>query len=285
MKAVIPVAGLGTRMLPASKACSKELLPIIDRPVLHLLVEELYEAGIREVIFVVGKNKKALQNYFKVDPSLEAVLQSKGQSKVLASLKKLNTKMKFEYVEQKQPLGDGDAVLCAHKFVKDEAFLVIFGDDLIDAAVSCSKQLIAAYKKYRMPVIALERVPREDISKYGIVGGASFAKRFYKLDCFVEKPLPENAPSDLAIVGKYLITPILLKLLKEMAGQKKGELRLIDAFHAMAHNKLPVIGMEFTGQRFDTGNKLGYVKAIMHYAMKDPELAAELKKYLRDKEF
>ena len=282
MKAIVPVAGLGTRMLPTSKACTKELLPIVDKPVLQLIVQDLVLAGVREIIFVVSSNKRALQKYFARDLALEKMLKDKGRFGTLRELNKLLATVDFKYVEQKEPLGDGHAVLCASKYIKNEPCLVVFGDDLIDAETPCPQQILKAYQKYKAPILTLQQVPQAQVSSYGIVGGRQKAKGIYALNQFVEKPDPDKAPSNLAIVGKYLITPVVLKFLQKIKYQTGREIRLIDAFYAMAENNLPVYGLEFKGQRFDTGNKLGYAKAFLHYALKDKQLRPELRGFLEE---
>ena len=280
-KAVIPVAGLGTRFFPATKSIAKEMLPIVDKPCIQYLVEEAVASGIKEIIFVINKDKPSIKDHFSCQAKLKKLLLEKGKKQDLESLEKIDHLAKFSYVYQPKPLGDGDAIMCAKKLVKDEPFAVLFGDDIWDSKTPALLQLIKQYNKHHSPIIALEKISKDETQKYGIVGIKSKKNRLLELSSFVEKPLPENAPSDLAITGKYIITPELFKYLeKTTSSTKDKELRLIDGMRAYI-KKHPIYGYEVEGTRFDTGDKLGYLKAVTHFALKDKTLGQPFKKHLR----
>lgn len=280
-KAVIPVAGLGTRFFPATKAVSKEMLPIVDKPCIQYLVEEAVKSGIKEIIFVISKDKTAIKDHFSCSRKLKKLLLEKGKNKELEILQKIDRLAKFSYVYQEKPLGDGDAIMCAKKFIKNEPFAVLFGDDIWDCKKPALLQLIEQYNKYRSPILALEKIPKNETKNYGIVGIKSRKNRLMELNGLIEKPLPKNAPSDLAITGKYIITPELFTYLaKANSGTADKELRLIDGMRAFI-KKHPIYGYEIEGRRFDTGSKFGYLKAVTHFALKDKSLGQSFRKHLR----
>ncbi|MBU1992279.1 MAG: UTP--glucose-1-phosphate uridylyltransferase [Patescibacteria group bacterium] len=268
-KAVIPVAGLGTRFLPATKAIPKELLPIIDKPVIQYIVEEVVNSGIKEIIFVVSPEKKTLiSRHFSRNEDLEKRI--KGKPDLLKKLKATNNLAKFSFVIQKKPLGDGHAILCAKHLIKDEPFAVLFGDDIIDSHTPALAQLLKVHEKEHCSVVCLEKVPRKDTCKYGIIKPGKHTANRYDIISMVEKPTPAKAPSLLGIIGKYIVTPEVLDALKKAragCAGKNGELRLIDGLKLLL-KKQKILGVEVHGKRFDTGNKDGFVKAIKHFSSK-----------------
>jgi UTP--glucose-1-phosphate uridylyltransferase len=265
-KAVIPVAGLGTRFLPATKAIPKELLPIIDKPVIQYIVEEAVNSGIKEIIFVVSPEKKSLiKKHFERNEFLEKKLKKQGKKSLLKKLKATNDLAKFSYVIQKEALGDGHAILCAKQKIKNEPFAVLFGDDIIDSKTPALAQLLKVYEKTGYSTICLEKIPKKDTKKYGIIEPASKKGNTYEIKSLVEKPSPSKAPSNLGIIGKYIVTPECLKALKKAKKGHDGELRLIDGFRNLL-GKQKIYGIEVKGKRFDTGDKNGFVKAIKHFS-------------------
>jgi UTP--glucose-1-phosphate uridylyltransferase len=284
-KAIIPVAGLGTRFFPATKAIAKEMLPIVDKPCIQYLVEEAVASGIKEIIFVISKDKPSIQEHFKTTFKLSKILEERKKKEELSSLQKIDKLAKFSYVYQSKPLGDGHAILCAKKLIgKDESFAVLFGDDIWDCQTPALLQLIKHYNKLNSPIIALEKIPKDKTYKYGIVGikeDKNNSKALHHLKSFVEKPSPEKAPSNLAITGKYIVTPALFKeLSKAKSHTKDAEIRLIDGMLSFIKNN-DIYGYEIEGKRFDTGDKLGYLKAVTHFALKDKLLGASFKKHLQ----
>jgi UTP--glucose-1-phosphate uridylyltransferase len=280
-KAVIPVAGLGTRFFPATKAIAKEMLPIVDKPCVQYLVEECVKSGIKEIIFVISKEKPSIKEHFQTNERLAKLLKEKNKKEDLETLKKIDKLAKFHYVFQDKPLGDGHAILCAKNLVKNEPFAVLFGDDIWDSKTPAILQLIQQYNKYHSPILALEKISKKDTKKYGIVDPKSTKGRTTELRNLVEKPDPKNSPSDLAITGKYIITPELLKALEQATSATHDkELRLIDGMRKFIKTS-PIYGYEIEGTRFDTGDKLGYLKAITHFALKNSSLGKDFRKYLK----
>ncbi|MFC1623482.1 UTP--glucose-1-phosphate uridylyltransferase, partial [Patescibacteria group bacterium] len=238
-KAILPVAGFGTRFLPATKAQPKEMLPIVDKPVIQYLVEEAVAAGIEEIIFVTGRGKRAIEDHFDTSFELEKTLVEKEKKALLDTVKGISGLAKFSYVRQSEPLGDGHAILCARHLVhKDESVAVLFGDDIIDGKVPAIKQLMGVYDKYKDAVIALSRVPKKDVSKFGVVDSVEVGADTHEIKKFVEKPAVKDAPSDLVAVGKYIITPEVFEKL-EASRNDKGEIRLANAFVKMLKDDLP----------------------------------------------
>lgn len=282
-KAIFPVAGFGTRFLPATKAQPKEMLPIVDKPVVQYLVEEAVAAGIEEIIFVTGRGKRAIEDHFDVSYELETTLVEKNKQDLLEVVKNISSLAKFSYVRQPIPLGDGHALLqAAHLVDDDESVLVIFGDCLYDSEVPAAKQLIDAYEKYRAPIIGLSEVPLEDVSKFGVIGGEQQSDaRDWKVTHMVEKPKPEDAPSRAVAVGKYIITREVFETLSGMKDGKSGEIRLADAFDAMLESGRPMYGRMLEGEWLDTGDKFGFLKATIHLGLRHPEVKEKLRAYLR----
>lgn len=280
-KAVILAAGLGTRFFPITKSVDKEMLPIIDKPCIQYLVEEAVASGIKEIIFVIGPNQSLVKKYFSSStPYLKRLLKTRKKTTALEEIKKLEHLARFIFVKQNKPLGDGHAILCAKKYLKDEAFAVLFGDDIYDANPPALKQLISAYGKFQTPIVGLQKIDIRDSHKYGMAK----LGRNNKVMELVEKPSPQKAPSNLAVVGKYIITPELLKTLGNSRPQHDSELRLIDGMRTFIKNS-GIHGMEIKGRRFDTGDKLGYLKAVLAYSLKSPSYGNEIKKYIKTLDF
>lgn len=283
-KAILPVAGFGTRFLPATKAQPKEMLPVVDKPVVQYLVEEAVASGIEEIIFVTGRGKRAIEDHFDISYELEDTLVEKNKHDLLEQVRKISNLAKFSYVRQPVPMGDGHALLCAKHLVNEgEAVAVLFGDDIVDSEVPALKQLLNVYEKYQDSVVALTAVPKEDVSKFGIVDALRLDDRIYELKSFVEKPKIEDAPSNLAAVGKYVITWEVFQVLETIkSGSKDGEVRLADAFIKMLVDGRPMYGYELEGVRHDCGDKFGFVRATIALGLKHPEIGERLKQYLRD---
>lgn len=279
-KAVIPVAGLGTRFLPATKTVPKELLPIVDTPAIQYVVQEAVDSGISEVIFVTGRNKDSIEDHFDENPELEQVLDERGQTETVQSLRRIAEMIEVVSVRQKRPLGLGHAVLCARNLVGDEPFAVLLSDDLIDSSVPCLRQLLEVFENKKESVIALRRVPDHEVQRYGIVQGKQLSNRLYEVDDMVEKPHPDEAPSRLAIIGRYILQPKIFSLLEKVTPGRGGEIQLTDAIAQLARQK-KVYGYEFEGEHYDIGDKLGFVRATIAYALKRPELKEAVKEYLR----
>jgi UTP--glucose-1-phosphate uridylyltransferase len=281
-KAVFPVAGLGTRFLPATKSSPKEMLPLIDKPLVHYVVEEAVAAGIEHILFVTGRGKRALEDYFDISFELEALLQEKGKDKAFKEIRDIADMVKIYYVRQKQALGLGHAILCAREFVGDEPFAVLLGDDIIDAEKPCLAQLLDVYQKYRGTVLALEQVPMENISSYGCVRANQLSDRVFEVLDMVEKPKREEAPSNLAIIGRYVLTPDIFPILEKQQPGKGGEIQLTDAIRMLLQEEA-VYGCRFDGVRHDCGDKLGFLKATVDMALKREEFNSEFKAFLKQR--
>ena len=281
-KAIIPVAGMGTRFLPAAKAQPKEMLAVVDKPVIQYIVEEAVAAGIEEIIFVTAIGKRAIEDHFDRNFELEYRLEQRNKIKELESVKALGKLAKFAFVRQSKPLGDGHAVLSALPFVnRDEPVAVLFGDDIIDGKVPALRQLMDAYEKYHNPVVALQKVPKKQVSSYGVIGGKAVTKSIWDVSRFVEKPTVEEAPSDLIVIGRYILTPEVMALLPLVEPGKDGEIRLADAFDAYLKQGQSLYGCVFEGTRYDCGNRLGFLKAQIELGLKHPEIGKDLRKYLK----
>jgi UTP--glucose-1-phosphate uridylyltransferase len=279
-KAVFPVAGLGTRFLPATKASPKEMLPLIDKPLVQYVVEEAVAAGIEQVLFVTGRGKRAIEDHFDISFELESILREKGKEDELKEVRDIAEMMSIFYVRQRQALGLGHAILCAREFVGNEPFAVLLGDDIIDGEKPCLGQLLDVYEKYRGSVLALEQVPMENISSYGCVEATEMSDRIYQVTNLVEKPKQEDAPSDLAIIGRYVLTPEIFPILERQEPGKGGEIQLTDAILTLSRQE-SIYGCRFEGTRHDCGDKLGFLKATVDMALKRKELGKGLEEYLR----
>lgn len=280
-KAILPVAGFGTRFLPATKAQPKEMLPVVDKPVIQYLVEEVVESGVEEVIFVTGRGKRAIEDHFDTSFELEHTLVEKEKKDLLEAVRSISGLAKFSYVRQPLPLGDGHAVLQAAHIVQDEPVLVVFGDCLYDSEVPASAQLIESFEKYGDPVIGLSEVEKKEVSKFGVIDGVELDEKTWEVRKVVEKPSPEEAPTNLVAVGKYIITPEVFDTLSGMKSGKSGEIRLADAFDIMLSENKALYGRKLDGDWLDTGNKINFMKASIHLGLKHPEISEELKKYLK----
>jgi UTP--glucose-1-phosphate uridylyltransferase len=279
-KAVFPAAGLGTRFLPATKASPKEMLPLVDKPLIQYGFEEATASGLTQAIIVTGRGKRAIEDHFDVSIELEHTLEAQGEHGLLEELRAIANMMSVCYVRQKAPLGLGHAILCASGAVGDEPFAVVLGDDIIDAPVPCLKQLLEVAGEDRGSVIALERIPREAISRYGVIDGTQVGERLWRITDLVEKPPAEDAPSDLAIIGRYVLVPAIFPLLEQTKPDSKGEVQLTDALRALAAEE-PLFGVVFEGKRYDAGDKLGFLQATVEYALKNGELGEAFRHYLR----
>ena len=282
-KAVFPAAGLGTRFLPATKAQPKEMLPLVDKPIIQYGVEEALASGVDNILLVTGRGKNAIEDHFDVSVELETFLESRGKHEMLAEVRKISNLINFAYVRQGEPLGLGHAVLVTRELVGNEPFAVILSDDVIDAEPPALKQMIDVYDRVQGPVLCVERVPREDISSYGVIAyepDPSLPRGVYKVTDLVEKPPKEQAPSDLAIIGRYILTPDIFTSLDETAKDRSGEIQLTNGLRHLLKSR-PIYACEVDGVRHDTGNKLGFLKAVTYFALKSPELAAPFRDYLR----
>jgi UTP--glucose-1-phosphate uridylyltransferase len=278
-KAVFPVAGLGTRFLPVTKSSPKEMLPVVDKPLIQYAVEEAAAAGITEMIFITGRGKRSIEDHFDKAYELEAELAAHGKNRLLEEVRNLLPRgIHYSYVRQVDALGLGHAVLCALPLVNDEPFAVVLADDLIDAQIPVLKQMVDLYNGHS--ILGLQRVAREETSQYGIVVAEQAVGRQYNLTGIVEKPMPSAAPSTLGVVGRYVLTPRIFHHLQTIAPGTGGEIQLTDGIASLLKEE-PVIGYEFEGQRYDCGSKLGYLKASVAYGLKHSEVAGEFAAYLR----
>jgi UTP--glucose-1-phosphate uridylyltransferase len=279
-KAVIPVAGLGTRFLPATKTVPKELLPIIDIPSIQYVVQEAVDSGIQEIIFVTGRGKDAIEDHFDEAPELEQILAERGQTDTIEMLRRIVGMTEVVSVRQKKPLGLGHAVLCARDLVGDEPFAVMLADDLIDNDIPCMRQLLEIFEEKQESVVALMEVPRDDVHRYGVIKGNEIKKRLYQVEATVEKPPASQAPSRMAIIGRYILRPEIFAILEKLPAGKGGEIQLTDGLAQLVRER-KVFGCEFEGDRYDIGDKFGFVRATVAYALKRPDLKERVLDYLR----
>lgn len=278
-KAVIPAAGLGTRFLPATKAIPKEMIPIIDKPMIQYIVEECLDAGIEEIVLITARGKGAILDHFDYSFEVEETLKAKGKDHLLETSRAVSKMVNIISIRQKQPLGLGHAVLCAQKVIGNEPFAVLLGDDIIVGKTPGIKQIIDVFDEYQAPVVALMEVSKEDTSKYGIISGQKIKDHIYHIDNFVEKPKPENAPSCMAIPGRYILTPRVFEILEKQTPGAGGEIQLTDALAAMAKES-SFYGHVFEGKRYDTGDKIGFIEATIAFALERPELKSEVTEIL-----
>lgn len=284
-KAVLPVAGLGTRFLPATKAQPKEMLPIVDKPLVQYAVEEVAASGIPLVIFVTGRGKNAIENHFDVSFELEHQLGGRGKQELRKELRSISSLVQVSYIRQQEARGLGNAILTARDPVGDEPFGVVLSDDVISSRVPCLKQMIQVYDRYGASVVAIQRVKRSVVSSYGIIRGRlvpdrSLNGRLYRIDDMVEKPQPRRAPSDLAVIGRYILTPGIFRELAETKPGAGGEIQLTDALRRLLE-KEPVYGFVFEGKRYDAGDKLGFLEATVELALERPDLGKAFRRYLK----
>jgi UTP--glucose-1-phosphate uridylyltransferase len=281
-KAVFPAAGLGTRFLPATKAQPKEMLPLVDKPIIQYVIEEAVAAGLTNIIIVTGRGKNAIEDHFDTSYELENMLERRGNTDLLEQVRAISNMITVSYVRQGETLGLGHAVLMARELVGNEPFAVMLGDDIIDSAVPCMKQMVDVFDRFGEPVIAVYQVPREEISAYGVIDGVPDAKdgRVYRIRDLVEKPRAEEAPSDLAIIGRYILTPDIFEALERTPRDRGGEIQLTNGIRALKDRR-PLYGYRFEGVRHDAGNKLGFLKATVEFALKREDLGGEFRRYLK----
>ena len=281
-KAIIPAAGLGTRFLPVTKAQAKEMLPIVDKPTLQYIIEEAIASGIEEILIVTGRNKKSIEDHFDRSVELELELEQKNKKEMLEMVQNISNMVNIHYIRQKEPKGLGHAVHCAKSFIGDEPFAVLLGDDIVDADTPCLKQMINCYDEYKTTVLGVQEVDRENVDKYGILDVKHIENRVYKVKDMVEKPSVEEAPSNIAILGRYIITPEIFNILENQAPGKGGEIQLTDALQTLA-TKEAIYAYNFEGRRYDVGDKLGFLQATVDFALKRPELREEFIEFLSSK--
>ncbi|WP_101772530.1 UTP--glucose-1-phosphate uridylyltransferase GalU [Peptostreptococcus faecalis] len=280
-KAVIPAAGLGTRFLPATKAQPKEMLPIVDKPTLQYIIEEAVASGVEEILIITGRNKKSIEDHFDKSVELELELENKGKEELLQVVRNISNMVNIHYIRQKEPKGLGDAIYCARYFIGNEPFAVMLGDDIVDNGDGkpCLKQLVDAYDKYNTTILGVQEVERENTDKYGIVDGEKVAGDTYKVKSLVEKPDADSAPSNMAILGRYIITPEIFDILGDLPPGKNGEVQLTDALEELSE-KNDMYAYVFEGRRYDLGDKQGFLQATVDFALKRPELRDGFLEYI-----
>jgi UTP--glucose-1-phosphate uridylyltransferase len=279
-KAIIPAAGLGTRFLPATKAQPKEMLPIVDKPTIQYIIEEAIESGIEEILIITGRNKRAIEDHFDRSIELELELEKKNKKELLSLVRDISNMVNIHYVRQKEPKGLGHAINCARSFVGNEPFGVLLGDDIVHSeSKPCLKQLIDAYNEYKTTILGVQAVADEDVSKYGIVDGKFIEEGVYKVKNLVEKPSLEEAPSNIAILGRYIITPGIFDILDNTKPGRGGEIQLTDALKVLAAREA-MYAFEFEGKRYDVGDKLGFLQATVEFALRREDLREDFLKYL-----
>ncbi|MFL1470058.1 UTP--glucose-1-phosphate uridylyltransferase GalU [Paraclostridium bifermentans] len=280
-KAIIPAAGLGTRFLPATKSQPKEMLPIVDKPTLQYIIEEAINSGIEEILIITGRNKKSIEDHFDKSVELELELQQKGKTEMLEMVQEISNMVNIHYIRQKEPKGLGHAIHCAKSFIGDEPFAVLLGDDIVDSDTPCLKQLIDAYDEYKTSILGVQEVAKEDTDKYGILDCKYIEDRVYKVKDMVEKPSVEEAPSNIAILGRYIITPAIFEILENQAPGKGGEIQLTDALKTLAQHEA-IYAYNFEGRRYDVGDKLGFLEATIDFALKRDNLKDGLMNYMQN---
>ena len=279
-KAVFPAAGLGTRFLPATKASPKEMMPLVDKPLIQYVVEEAVASGIEEVVMITGRGKRSIEDHFDVAFELEEDLKAKGKHKLLSQVQQIADLVTFCYIRQKKALGLGHAVLTAKRIIGDEPFAVLLGDDIIDARVPALKQMMKVYKRYPSTILAIQKVPKSQTQSYGIIDGKRIENGIYLVNDLVEKPSPSEAPSNLAIIGRYILTPEIFTTLEQTKPGKGGEIQLTDGIKLLME-KQPVYAYEFEGVRHDAGDKLGFLKATVEFGLKNREFGQKFRSYLQ----
>ena len=270
-KAIIPAAGLGTRFLPATKAQPKEMLPIVDKPTIQYIIEEAVASGIEEILIITGRNKKSIEDHFDKSVELEMELEKAGKQEMLDMVRRISDMVDIHYIRQKEPRGLGHAIHCAKSFVGNEPFAVMLGDDVVDSEVPCLKQLIDCFNEYKTTILGVQTVDPKNVDKYGIVDGLHIEDRVYKVKRLVEKPSVDEAPSNVAILGRYIITPQIFEILENTAPGKGNEIQLTDALETLIKNEA-MYAYDFEGQRYDVGDKLGFLQATVEFAMKREEI-------------
>ncbi|GBF12451.1 UTP--glucose-1-phosphate uridylyltransferase GalU [Tepidibacillus sp. HK-1] len=279
-KAIIPAAGLGTRFLPATKAQPKEMLPIVDKPTLQYIIEEAVESGIEEILIITGRNKKSIEDHFDKSVELELELETKGKFDLLEEVRKISDMVNIHYIRQKEPKGLGHAIYCAKSFIGNEPFAVLLGDDIVYSPEKpCLKQMIEIYDEYKTTILGVQEVAIEDVNKYGIIDGKLIEDNVYKVKNLVEKPAIEDAPTNIAILGRYIISPAIFKILETTKPGKNGEIQLTDALMELAQHEA-MYAYTFEGKRYDVGDKLGFLEATVEFALRREDLREEFLNYL-----
>ena len=277
-KAIFPAAGLGTRFLPATKSSPKEMLPLVDKPMIQYVVEEAVSSGIEHITIVTGRGKRAIEDFFDISFELEHELEKRGKHNILKQMQLIPNMANICYIRQKEPLGLGHAILVAKDLIGNEPFAVLLGDDIIDAEVPCLKQMISIYNRYKCSVIAVQKVD-DDISKYGVIQPRYLEKNIYQVLDMIEKPRPDEAPSNLAIIGRYILTPELFDILKNIKKDRTGEIQLTNGLKELAKRQA-IYACEFTGKRYDAGSKIGFLQATVEFALKSQDVGKEFAQYL-----
>ncbi|HBM79523.1 MAG: UTP--glucose-1-phosphate uridylyltransferase GalU [Clostridiales bacterium] len=278
-KAVIPAAGLGTRFLPATKAQPKEMLPIVDKPTIQYIIEEAVASGIEEILIITGRNKRAIEDHFDKSVELEAELKHRKNDKLLEIVERVSNMANIYYIRQKEPKGLGHAILCAKTFVGNEPFAVMLGDDVVDSKVPCLKQLIDVYNEYKTTILGVQEVDKNEVNKYGIVANKYIEDRVYKVKDLIEKPDIDKAPSNIAILGRYIINPSIFDILERTKPGTGGEIQLTDALRELLKTEA-MYAYKFTGRRYDVGDKLGFLQATVEFALKRDDLKYDFARYL-----
>lgn len=278
-KAIIPAAGLGTRFLPATKAQPKEMLPIVDKPTIQYIIEEAVASGIEDIIVVTGRNKRSIEDHFDRSIELELELERSGKSEMLQMVREISEMANLHYIRQKEPRGLGHAILAASHFIGDEPFAVLLGDDVVISQKPCLGQMMEVYNEYQTSILGVQTVAHDQVNKYGIIDGHMVDERIFKVDDMVEKPDQDEAPTDVAVLGRYIITPQIFPLLETQDAGKGGEIQLTDALRRLAKEQ-PVYAYDFKGHRYDVGTKNGFIQANIEFALRDAALKDEMKQYL-----
>lgn len=279
-KAIIPAAGLGTRFLPATKALPKEMLPIVDKPTMQYIIEEAVASGIEEILIITGRNKKSIEDHFDKSVELELELENKHKDGLLEQVRDISNMVNIHFIRQKEPKGLGHAINCARAFVGNEPFAVMLGDDIVDAKTPCLKQLMDCFEEKQTSILGVQQVKSENVDKYGIVDGVQVSDRVYKVNNLVEKPQVDSAPSNVAILGRYIITPEIFDILDNQEPGKGGEIQLTDALKTLI-SKQDMYAYVFEGRRYDVGDKLGFLEATVEFALKRDELKVPFMEYLQ----
>jgi UTP--glucose-1-phosphate uridylyltransferase len=279
-KAIIPAAGLGTRFLPATKAQPKEMLPIVDTPTIQFIVEEAVSSGIEDIIIVTGRSKRAIEDHFDKSYELEEELKKSGKEDLLSQIRDISNLVNIHYIRQKEPKGLGHAIYCAKAFIGNEPFAVLLGDDIVRAEEPCLKQLINVYNEYKTTILGVQKVPVNEVSSYGIIGGKQVDERVVKVNDMVEKPDIDKAPSNTAILGRYIISPSIFSHLENIPPGKNGEIQLTDALKSLMKDEA-IYAYDFIGKRYDVGNRMGFLKATVEFALERDDLKDEFKAWLK----
>ncbi|QNU66822.1 UTP--glucose-1-phosphate uridylyltransferase GalU [Ruminiclostridium herbifermentans] len=281
-KAIIPAAGLGTRFLPATKAQPKEMIPIVDKPTIQYIVEEAANAGIEDILIISGRNKRAIEDHFDKSYELEEELHRKGKQELLSEVQSISNIANIHYIRQKEAKGLGHAIYCAKSFIGDEPFAVMLGDDIVHSKTPCIKQLMNVYSEYRTTILGVQKVPLQDVTKYGIIAGNQIDEKVYKVKGLVEKPEVEHAPSNIAILGRYIISPRIFEFLESATPGKNGEIWLTDALEKLMEREA-MYAYDFEGDRYDVGDRIGFLKATVEFALKREDLKDEFSAFLKSK--